>query len=62
MGGEGSGRYRRSGAKRTIEEVPALDVRAWAREGLLVEGQWFAATMTGRGGGHSVTVSTGVQN
>ena len=56
MGGEGSGRYGRSGTKRTIEEVPALDVRAWAREGLLVEGQWFSATMTGRGGGHSVTV------
>ena len=49
MGGEGSGRYRRRGAKRTIEEVPALDVRAWAREGLLVEGQWFAARMVGDG-------------
>ena len=49
MGGEGSGRFRRRGVRRTIEEVPALDVRAWAREGLLVEGQWFSARMVGDG-------------
>ena len=56
MGGEGSGRFRRRGAKRTVEDVPALDVRAWARRGLLIPGQWFSASFVGRGHGFPVTV------
>ena len=59
MGGEGSGRFRRSGAKRTVEDVCALDVRAWARQGLLVEGQWFSAPMFGRGCGSPLTIEVG---
>lgn len=56
MGGEGSGRFRRSGAKRTVDDLLALDVRPWARQGLLVDGQWFAARISGRGAGYPLTV------
>ena len=56
MGGEGSGRYRRSGARPTVDQVPRLDIRPWARQGLLVDGQWFAAPILGRGAGYPLTV------
>lgn len=56
MGGEGSGRFRRSGARPTVDQVPRLDVRPWARQGLLVDGQWFAAPMLGRGAGYPLTI------
>ena len=56
MGGEGSGRCRSSGSLRTVERAAAFDIRAWAREGLLIDGQWFAASFVGRGYGFQVTV------
>ena len=39
MGGMGSGRWERQGAKRTTEDLPALDVRTLKREGDIEEGQ-----------------------
>lgn len=39
MGGLGSGRRRDQGARRTTEDLPALDVRALKREGKIAPGQ-----------------------
>ncbi|MGQ0618304.1 MAG: hypothetical protein ACT4QA_00060 [Panacagrimonas sp.] len=40
MGGPGSGNRWRHGAKDTVEECRAIDVRRWAREGILRPGHW----------------------
>lgn len=43
MGGFGSGRYPRfRGRKERADDCCALDIRLWAREGLLVEGHSFS--------------------
>ena len=39
MGGWGSGRYARAGAKRTTDDLLSLDVREMKREGRIVPGQ-----------------------
>lgn len=41
MGGVGSGRYWRWNEKSTTDDFRCLDVRRWAREGLLNEGRHF---------------------
>jgi hypothetical protein len=40
MGGRGSGNRSRFGAKSTTEDYRTLDVRRWAREGILRPGYW----------------------
>jgi hypothetical protein len=40
MGGPGSGNRWRYGAKSTTDDYNALDVRRWAREGVLRPGYW----------------------
>lgn len=40
MGGPGSGNRWRTGSKSTTEEYRTLDVRRWAREGMLRPGYW----------------------
>ena len=40
MGGPGSGNRWRYGAKSTTDDYRTLDVRRWAREGLLRPGYW----------------------
>jgi hypothetical protein len=40
MGGPGSGNHWRYGAKSTTDDYRTLDVRRWAREGLLRPGYW----------------------
>jgi hypothetical protein len=40
MGGMGSGNRWRYGAKSTVEDYRALDVRRWARDGFLRPGYW----------------------
>ena len=46
MGGSGSGRHWHWNTKNTIDDYRSIDVRRWAREGLLTPGrcfgwQWF---------------------
>lgn len=41
MGGRGSGRHWRSGTKATVTDLRSLDIRRWARDGLLKPGQSF---------------------
>lgn len=41
MGGSGSGRYSGYSFRSTTEDYRSIDVRRWAREGLLEPGQWF---------------------
>src|SRR3990172_7715768 len=40
MGGSGSGNRWHYGAKSTTDDYRALDVRRWAREGMLRPGYW----------------------
>ncbi len=42
MGGRGSGNRWRYGAKSTTDDYRTLDVRRWAREGMLRQGYWGA--------------------
>jgi hypothetical protein len=42
MGGVGSGRRWHSGSKNTTEDCRSIDVRHWARKGLLTPGQAFS--------------------
>lgn len=52
MGGSGSGNRWRHGAKSTTDDMLSLDVRRWAREGMLLPGS--RAAWTWRRGGHVV--------
>lgn len=41
MGGIGSGRHWHYGARSTTGDMRSIDVRRWARDGLLTPGRWF---------------------
>ncbi len=41
MGGSGSGRYSGYSFRSTTDDYRSIDVRRWAREGLLEPGHWF---------------------
>jgi hypothetical protein len=56
MGGSGSGRWYRWGTKDTVEGCRSLDVRRWARDGLLQPGRWFSWQWT-RDGENQASIS-----
>ena len=57
MGGAGSGRRWHPGSKNTTEDYRAIDVRHWAREGLLTPGRAFSCKWSRNG---EVVASIGV--